>query len=444
MPPTRSEALAVINAARKVKLTKKSNTTQKSATEAAKRNIFGSETGAGPHIRTGEDPLTSRGYSFARFLSMVTKTLDPDLCKTELNVSKRLRAAMADCHSYHTIPGGFTAPLCPAFLMGDRHGIVDNAFGYELKSLLWAGQGVHDPEQQAWLTAKMMGGDGATMKAYTPDTEKNPLSWQQQNVGGAVIDFPTMGPIIPLLRSKNALMSAGAEVLPLGPNGRMAWPRETSPATYTWLGENTDGSESQIGTDQFLLSAKKIMALVRMPNELIRFGGPAAEQIARNSMTTSIALGLDYTLLHSDGGPNVPTGLLNYPGITTFAPSTAASGNTAGILAPNDLYNFIGQIEAHNAGVLGGFGGWIMRPELKSKFLGARSGVYNGSAVAAQGNFLFDITRSFDPARNRDVVYLSGYPITDTAQVSNTRPAGNTSNSTCLFGGVWSDYKIGM
>ncbi len=444
---TAGEALAIIEAGKKLKLEQKA-TTQKS--QSTKDRVLGKGVPDGaPNVRTGEDPMTSRGYSFARVLGMVSKAIDPKLCSVELDVSNRLKESMANASGFHAVSGAVMAPLCPAYLMGDRGAIVSNEFGYELKSLMWSGQGVHDPEAQAWLIKKHLGGDGAslTQKGYDPDTAKNtqqPLSWLQQGIGGAIVDYPSMGPLIPLLRNRNALMTAGAEVIPLGPSGRMAWPRETSPASYQWVGENKQGDESQIGTDQFLLQAKKIMSLVKLPNELIRFGGPAAEQIARNSMTQSISLGLDYTLLHSDGNANVPTGLVSYPGVQTFTPTTGISGNTGAILAPGDINTFVGQIEETNAGIIGGFGGWIMRPALKQKFLAARSGVYNGSGVTPVGPFLFDILRDFNPDSKQVDTYLNGYRVYDTPNVASNRTAGTATNKTIMFGGVWSDYKIGM
>jgi hypothetical protein len=89
----------------------------------------------------------------------------------------------------------------------------------------------------------------------------------------------------------------------------------------------------------------------------------------RNDMTVTLGLTLDYALLQAEGSDNVPAGLIGYPGVTTFTPSTVATnGNT---LSPQDVYTFIGQVRANN----GKFEGWVIRPELMYAILGKRAGV---------------------------------------------------------------------
>jgi hypothetical protein len=46
-----------------------------------------------PSIRTGEDPLTSRGFSFLRLFGLMARLVDADNCKVEREIVGRLQNA---------------------------------------------------------------------------------------------------------------------------------------------------------------------------------------------------------------------------------------------------------------------------------------------------------------------------------------------------------------
>lgn len=393
-----------------------------------------------PNIRRGENTMTSRGYSFARAAALVTRGIEPESATVEIEVGQMLTKAMRGCPGF--TPAKATnrimAPLDPGYLLGndDQIGIIDQRTAKSLSACMFAGTSGFDPDEAAWVSRKL--GVADTTKAYQPDTQKvggSNQSWIQQNLGGSLIPFPEMGPLIPLLRNKNALMTAGAQVIPLPPQGRISFPRQTSPSTTYHVGEGFKITQASVGTDQFTLSAKKIGALIITNNELIRYGGPVVEQMFRNDMTISLGLQLDYDLLQAEGSDNVPAGLIGYPGVTVFTPTgVATNGNT---LAPGDIYSFIAQIRANNAT----FEGWIMRPELLYAMVGKRASVL--AAGDNLGLFLFDILRDFD--QNGNIRHkLGAYTVTDTANAPANRVKGSGTNLTTLYGGMWSDYRIGI
>lgn len=394
-----------------------------------------------PNVRKGENTMGSRGYSFARAAALVTRSLQPEQAWVEMQVSQSLQSAMHKCTGFVPARAAnrILAPLDPGYLLGndDVTGIIDQKTALELKSLMLAGAaGGFDPDQARWLSQKY--GVADTSKSWTPETQKVGglnQSWIQQGQGGALVPFPEMGPLIPLLRNKNALMTAGAQVVPLPPQGRISFPRQTSPTTTYHVGEGVKITQSNVGTDQFTLSAKKIGAFIITNNELIRYGGPVVEQMFRNDMTISLGLQLDYDLLQAEGSDTVPQGLIGYPGVTVFTPTTiGTNGNT---LVPSDLYSFIGSIMANN----GSFEGWIIRPELLYTILGKRGGA---AAVGDNGGqFLFDILRDFD-STGKTVYKLGGYTATATANAPANRVKGSGTNLTTLYGGQWSDYRIGI
>jgi HK97 family phage major capsid protein len=64
------------------------------------------------------------------------------------------------------------------------------------------------------------------------------LSWMDETVGGALVAPPMMGELIELLRNNEVLMAAGARVLPMPPQGRITFPRQTSAMTAFHVGES--------------------------------------------------------------------------------------------------------------------------------------------------------------------------------------------------------------
>lgn len=400
-------------------------------------DILGSPFGV-PYTRKGEDSLTSRGYEFSRLAALAAGMIGPEHCQVELAVARHLDDAMRKCPGFKPTRKSIIAPLSPGLMMGHGdHAVLSTSVGGEISKKMWETTAKFDPQEAEWLSRKF--GVPNTTKDWTPDTQKvggSNQSWLQQNLGGAVVPFPEMGPLIPLLRNKNALMTAGAQVIPLPPSGRIAFPRQTGPTTTYHVGEGNKITQSNVTTDQFTLSAKKIGAYIITNNELIRYGGPIVEQMFRNDMTISLGLQLDFDCLQGEGSDNVVAGLIGYPGVTTFTPTTVATnGNT---LAPQDIYTFIGQIRANNAN----FEGWIIRPELLYAMVGKRASVLaSGDNL---GLFLFDILRGFNKRTQSESYFLGGAEVTDSANVPANRVKGNASNLTALYGGMWSDYRIGI
>ncbi len=204
------------------------------------------------------------------------------------------------------------------------------------------------------------------------------------------------------------------------------------------MGENTSTggiTASTFGTGSLNLEGKKCAVLVTLANELIRFGSPAAEAILRADMTKTLSLTFDKACLEGPGSGTQPLGVLNTPGILTITPTLVATdGNT---ISPQDVYAFISAVEANNAQ----FQGWIMRPEMFFLFVASRTGIYNGSAVTATGQFTFDQMRPIGQAFQAS---LAGYPVTTTAQVSRTRVKGNGVNLQYILGGQWDDAIMAL
>lgn len=386
------------------------------------------------NIRNGEDPMSSRGFSFMKMIGLLTGDLNEGEAKIEMDIHNRLQKAVGmggdmgqAGYAYAGkgqpgIRGGkFLAPLATSFFQDQ---IVNRGFRTEMKQLVAAGTDGADLDHMKWIRTKQLQGMGYGQKA---------LSWLNELSGGALVAPPEMGELIELLRNKEALVNAGARVVPLPPQGRLKYPRQTAPSSTFWVGENSPITESTVGTGEVTLQAKKLAVLIKAPNELIRFASPAAEALMRDDMTKSLALGLDLAGLEGLGGDHRPRGIINAQNINKISSSVPGANGDA--VRGEDIYRAIAIVEESNAE----FEGFIMRPKCLYKFYQLRA-----DAVAQgdkNGAFLFSMIRE---ATDSAPATLAGFPVTKSTQVSQVRAKGTSSALTYIVGGMWSDLLIGM
>lgn len=387
-------------------------------------DVFGT-----PHIRQGEDPLNSRGFSFCKMIGALSGALSHEEAKNEIDIHNRLHQVFCKelggaGYEYrgagHSGVHRFLAPLATNFM---QEKLVSREFRNEMKQMVIAGCDGADHGHTTWMKKKLI------RERYG----NKALSWLNELTGGALVAPPEMGELIELLRNKEALINAGARTVPLPPQGRMKYPRQTAASMTYWIGENAPITESSIGTGEVTLQAKKLAVLLKVPNELIRFASPAAEALLRDDMTKSLALGLDLAGLEGAGGDHRPLGLINMANINRVTSSSAAANGDT-IVGP-DLYRMIASVEESNAE----FQGWIMRPKTLYKYYRLRSDAVSAGDQA--GPFLFNLIRE---ASDGVAATLASYPVTTSTQVSQTRSKGNASNLSYVIGGRWDDLLIGM
>ena len=383
-----------------------------------------------PNVRQGEDSMTSRGFSFLKMLGVITGACPRDQAKVEIDeVHGRLQKCLVDDMggagyiyggSGHSGVNRFMAPLSTKFFPDT---MLDSRTRREIKSLIIAGTDGADYDEMKHYRKHMLSAQYGTKT----------LSWLNELTGGALVAPPEFGELIELLRNKEALVNAGARVVPLPPQGRLKYPRQTAASTAYWVGENSPINDSNIGTGEVTLQAKKLAVLIKAPNELIRFASPAAEALLRDDMTKTLALGLDLAGLEGQGGDNRPRGVINFQNINRItSSSTTVDGDR--VTGP-DIYRMVAAVEESNAE----FEAYIMRPKTQYKYYQLRNdAVAQGDAA---GPFLFNIIRE---AGADTPAMLAGYPVVKSTQISQSRSKGASTNLTYVVGGMWSDLLIGM
>jgi len=392
----------------------------------------------GPYYRMGPSALASGfagGFQFGRLLSWARNEIRNDDAKHELHINEIMRNVTGhgrmpafndgtpERPNYTGQKGYCCAPLwTEAF----NEKVMSNDEYYECKSMLQGGADASDPDEMAFWAKK----------AGQPAQ-----SWTDQNYGGTLVPPPTFGQPIELLRNREALLNAGATVVPLGPSGRITYPRLVAPSVAAGNLENTTQTATTVQTGALNLNARKMMCNIILPNELLRYGAPATEALIRADIFKSVALILDFYLLQGNGGQTQPLGLYtmsqvsgNPYGVSTVTPQ--GTSNTQ--LAPQDAYTFIAQVEGKNGDPDREKGGWIMHPELFYAFVQTRFTPYSGAGQV--GLFVNNLTRDVGDGFQKPM--LAGYPVTKTVQVTNNL-SSNAHTTYCIFA-PWEDYLLGM
>ena len=371
-------------------------------------------TGPPNYVRKLSD---SKGFNISSF-ALASVSGDPKLAADEYDLARRFTET--------AIEKGFKPTnrlnvLVPIDFRAIPAAVADSPAGVEFRQAMAATQAAADPDELGWEARKFKKATG-------------PLSAYQGGIGGDLVAPPAFGPIIDIYRNKAVVLAAGAESVPLPPQGTIQFPRQTDVTAATWQGESTPATESTIGTGTMTMSAKKLTLLSRMSNEFMQFSQQLGNQILQADIATTMALKVDYTALYGTGGATQPLGILRYAGINRYkGAGYGANGNT---FAVEDAAAMASQLEARNFELKG----WIMHPYLRRAIQNLRV----GSGFAAddgKGLFAFQMMREFGAA---GPATLQGAPMYVSNQVGRTRAKGTLTAGSCLFGGDFSQVRIGM
>lgn len=126
--------------------------------------------------------------------------------------------------------------------------------------------------------------------------------------GGALVPQNMRNEVIELLRDRTIVRKLGARSIPL-PNGNLSIPRLAGGSTAGYVGEGQDVRASGASFDDVKLSAKTLICMVPVSNQLIGRAGFAVEQIILSDIISGIATREDKAFLRDDGTNNTPKGM---------------------------------------------------------------------------------------------------------------------------------------
>ncbi|OFE11387.1 capsid protein [Pseudohongiella acticola] len=242
------------------------------------------------------------------------------------------------------------------------------------------------------------------------------------NSGGSLIPQNLHDEVIELLRPRTVVRNLGARTMPL-PNGNLSLPRMASGATSSYVGEGSDVLASGGTTDDVALTAKTMITLVPISNQLIGRAGFQVEQIFLNDALASMAVREDKAFLRDTGASDTPTGFAK---VCLDEGRVVAWSGTVD-LATIDAYLDSLILELMESDSLLVSPGWALAPRTFMKLFGLRDG--NGNKVYPE------------MAQNM----LKGWPIKHSTTIPvnlDTSEAANNDETEIYFAD-WADVVIG-
>jgi hypothetical protein len=124
---------------------------------------------------------------------------------------------------------------------------------------------------------------------------------------------------IDALRNRTVVLSLGATML-TGLRDNAAFPREVTPATASWVGENpgTDLADSNLTLDQIIASPKLLESTTSFSRKLLAQSTPSVDLVVLNDIAQINGQAVDRAALHGAGGLE-PTGIYNLSGVNAVA-----------------------------------------------------------------------------------------------------------------------------
>jgi HK97 family phage major capsid protein len=381
-----------------------------------------------PHIREGENPLSSRPMYMFKAALVATRNLDASEAKLELEFSGKLKKALQESYGQKQANYGANAMLIPLSWSHLPEELQrDSSFAPYRKSLHEAVAHLDPDEMICRKSVEVL--DPALRKRIY----KTSMSYIDQQSGGALVAPEAFGDLITILRNKAVLPNIGARNVPLPAQGSIRYPRQTGVSQTNQVPENTAGTESNPTFDDIVLEPKQFICLVRASNQLLTFSPGLAEATIREDMAEQAALTFDLAGLEGSGGPNRVKGIINQTGITSVTSKvTGANGDS---WSPVDTARMLRAAMTRNSDIKT----WVMRPDMWLGITETRADAVTPGD--SQGNYLFNMLREFsadfgDNLRQRKVVTSN--------QVSASRTKGSASNLTYILGLDGQEIIVGM
>ena len=221
---------------------------------------------------------------------------------------------------------------------------------------------------------------------------------------------------IEVLRNNALIMQLGPTVLS-GLVGNVAIPRQTSATQTYWVSEASAITESESAAfDQVTLSPKQLGARSQISRLALAQTTPDLEQVIRNDLAKTMALGIDLAAINGSGSSGQPKGILNQTGIGSVAMGTngAAFANSDPAVVPSGLDQLI-QLESKldianalngslyyltNAKVVSAlkqlkdkFGGYLWTDNTDASTTLLTPGMINGYGVARSNQVPYSLTK---------------------------------------------------
>lgn len=140
------------------------------------------------------------------------------------------------------------------------------------------------------------------------DARTKALAAGDATAGGFLVPTQFSQEVIEFLRAQSVVRRLNTRVISV-PTGTLKVPKLTGGATAYYVGENTNATKSEQTTGQLTLSFKKLITLVPMSNDLLRYSSPGADAIVRDDVVNAMRVREDSAFIRDSGTDSTPKGL---------------------------------------------------------------------------------------------------------------------------------------
>ena len=191
------------------------------------------------------------------------------------------------------------------------------------------------------------------------EARQKALAAGDATAGGFLVPTQFAAEVIEFLRARAVVRRMGTPTMPVG-SGTLKIPKLSGGATAYYVGENTNATKSEETTGQITLTFKKLVTLVPMSNDLIRYSSPGADAIVRNDIVNAMRVKEDESFIRGTGSDNGPKGL-RYWAHADHVISANSSVSVANVYS--DLGKLIQRLLDANIPMISP--GWLMAPRVE-------------------------------------------------------------------------------
>lgn len=186
--------------------------------------------------------------------------------------------------------------------------------------------------------------------------------------GGFTISEELSTEVIELLRPATTVRRSQPIVIPMS-NGTFTMPGLASGAQSNYSGENQNGGITEPTFRDVKLTFKKLITLVPVSNDLLRYSSASADTVVRDDLVNSMAQREDLAFLRGDGAQDTPIGMRNLvPAANVIsANATVNLGNVT-----NDLASLVLKLQEGNVRMIRPT--WFMAPRTQQFLMTVRDG----------------------------------------------------------------------
>jgi HK97 family phage major capsid protein len=254
------------------------------------------------------------------------------------------------------------------------------------------------------------------------------LSTGDDSDGGYLVPAQAMPEFIEMFRAEAVCIRMGARVIDGLTGAPVTFTRQTGGATAYWVGENKEITESALNVGQLKMIPKKVAALTKLSNELIRMSNPGAEAMVRQDFAIALGLAVDLATLRGSGSENQPLGIANTPDINTVI--LGDNGATPDFDTFTDMEY---ELSVDNA--LRGNLGIVFHPAIRRLLKKLKVKQYANDPA---GEFVIA------PFSDAQLEAYLGYKFGMTTLIPTDLKKGNATNCTELYFGNWAEVLIGQ